>query len=89
MADAENDGVKVPVTLEEYCVQASTSRNEQDDDCILGNQAQLVVLLCALSNPPALLVDDLDDLDPYDIDDYDEQDDSQCNSNTDSGNEET
>jgi hypothetical protein len=31
----------------------------------------------------------LDDLDPYDIDDYDEQDDSQCNSNTDSGNEET
>ncbi len=37
MADAENDGVKVPVTLEEYCVQASTSRNEQDDDCILGN----------------------------------------------------
>jgi hypothetical protein len=37
VADAENDGVKVPVTLEEYCVQASTSRNEQDDDCILGN----------------------------------------------------
>lgn len=68
LADAEKDGVIVPTTLEEYCVQASTSRNEENDDCIL---------------------DDLDDLDPYDIDEYDEDDNSQCNSNTDSGNEET
>lgn len=70
MSEAEKDGVTVPTTLEEYCVRASTSRNEENDDCIL---------------------DDLDDLDPYDIDDYDEDedDDSQCQSYTDSGNEET
>lgn len=70
LSEAEKDGVTVPTTLEEYCVRASTSRNEENDDCIL---------------------DDLDDLDPYDIDDYDEDedDDSQCQSYTDSGNEET
>jgi ubiquitin-conjugating enzyme E2 R len=68
LSDAEKDGVRVPITLEEYCVRASTSRNDADDDCIL---------------------DDLDDLDPYDIDEYDEDNDSQCNSITDSGNEET
>ncbi len=39
LADAEKDGVRVPTTLEEYCVQASTSRNEENDDCILGRHS--------------------------------------------------
>ena len=35
-ADAEKDGVIVPQTLEEYCVKASSSKdNESNEDCIL------------------------------------------------------
>lgn len=101
LADAEKDGVIVPTTLEEYCVQASTSRNEEHDDCILGkflcpeNKALNLYVVCFFFSESTSfetkqkISDDLDDLDPYDIDEYDEEDNSQCNSNTDSGNEET
>ena len=35
-ADAEKDGVIVPLTLEEYCIKASSSKdNESNEDCIL------------------------------------------------------
>jgi ubiquitin-conjugating enzyme E2 R len=36
-ADAEKDGVVVPITLEEYCIKQSSSKdsNEQNEDCIL------------------------------------------------------
>ena len=35
-ADAEKDGVTVPQTLEEYCIKASSSKdNESNEDCIL------------------------------------------------------
>jgi ubiquitin-conjugating enzyme E2 R len=35
-ADAEKDGVIVPQTLEEYCIKASSSKdNESNEDCIL------------------------------------------------------
>ncbi len=33
-SDAENDGIIVPLTLEEYCVK-SMPKDDQNEDCIL------------------------------------------------------